>query len=207
MARVLLVGAALVALLAGCDPATDGLSAQSARILVLSRTAGYRHASIEPAIEALRARAREAGVGLDATEDPEVFRPSELARYRAVVFLSTTGDVLAEPEQAALEAYVRGGGGFAGIHSAADTEYDWPWYGELVGAYFESHPPGVHEATLHVIDRTHPATASLPDPWTRSDEWYDFRDVQPGLHALLAIDEHTYKDPADAAPESRPIAW
>ena len=104
--------------------------------------------------------------------------------------------------------FVRGGGGFAGVHSASDTEYDWTWYGQLVGAYFASHPPGVREGRLLVRRADHPATRHLPATWTRFDEWYDFRDVQPGSTTLLDIDETSYKTPAEnPQPSPRPIAW
>lgn len=197
----------LIALPFGCSP-TANEGAQELRILVFSKTAEFRHASIESGVAALTARAQQSGVAVDATEDAGAFRSDNLARYAAVVFLSTTGDVLDAGQQAAMEAFIRAGGGFAGIHSASDTEYDWAWYGELVGAYFESHPPGIHDATLHVAEAGHPATAQLPDPWTREDEWYDLRDVQPGLSVLLEIDESTYKSPAEnPAPDPRPIAW
>ena len=190
-----------------CSP-TANEGAQEPRILVFSKTAGFRHASIEPGRAALTARAGEAGIAVDATEDAGVFTTGTLARYGVVVFLSTTGDVLDSGQQAAMEAWVRGGGGFVGIHSASDTEYDWAWYGELVGAYFQSHPPGIHAATLHVAEAVHPATAALPDPWMREDEWYDLRDLQPGLSVLLEIDESTYKSAAEnPAPSPRPIAW
>lgn len=178
------------------------------RVLLFTKTVGFRHASIEPAVEALRGLAEARGVGADHTEDASVFNHDDLSRYDAVVFLLTTGDVLDDDEQAAFTDFVRRGGGFAGIHSASDTEYDWPWYGELVGGYFDGHPPGVHPATLFVADSNHPATATLPSPWTRTDEWYDIRDLQPGVTVLLDIDETTYKSPAqDPAPEPRPIAW
>lgn len=195
-----------LAALACSSPAVEDDRATS--VLVFSRTVAYRHASIEPGIDALRQMAEEAGVELTATENPDVFSEDELARYDAVVFLSTTGDVLDADQQAAFEAFIRGGGGFVGIHSASDTEYDWPWYGELVGAYFASHPPGVRTATLLVVDLDHPATAALPSPWVRDDEWYDLRDVQSGLSILLEIDETTYKS-TDEGPSStpRPIAW
>lgn len=194
------------AILACSSPAADG--EVDTEVLVFSRTVAYRHASIEPGIEALREMAGEAGIGLTATEDPDVFSDGGLAPYDAVVFLSTSGDVLDEDQQSALEAFVHRGGGFAGIHAAADTEYDWPWYGELVGAYFEWHPPGIYTATLHVAEADHPATAALPDPWVRDDEWYDLRDVQEGLSILLEIDETTYKTADDdPLPTPRPIAW
>ncbi len=204
--RTLVGTAATLGLLLSCS--TNTADAQEPRILVFSKTAAFRHASIEPGVAALTARAAQAGVGLDATEDARVFTPERLARYAAVVFLSTTGDVLDARQQSALESFVRAGGGFVGVHSASDTEYDWAWYGRLVGAYFAGHPPGTYLATLHVADGGHPATRSLPEPWIRVDEWYDLRDVQTGLSVLLEIDEASYKTPAmNPAPGPRPIAW
>lgn len=197
----------------GCNLGSDSpegsaISGTAPRLLVFTKTAGFRHASIEPALAVLQDRALLSGVEIDATASESAFTTDNLREYDAVVFLSTTGDVLGATGEHALEEFVRAGGGFAGIHSAADTEYGWAWYGELVGAYFESHPPDVRTATLHVADALHPSTSVLPNPWVRDDEWYDFRDVQPGLGVLLEIDETTYKTPAenpDATP--RAIAW
>lgn len=196
--------ALLVALACGSSEPTT-VDVDGPAILVFSRTEGYRHASIGPGIEALRSLAAEDGLQVVATENPAEFTPERLDLFKAVVFLSTTGDVLDADQESALEAYIRAGGGFAGIHSASDTEYDWPWYGALVGGYFDGHPP-VQEATLLVAEADHPATDALPSPWERVDEWYDIRDLQPGLTVLLEIDETTYKDEG-AALEPRPIAW
>ena len=102
------------------------------------------------------------GFTVDATEDAAAFTTGNLARYEAVVFLNTTGDVLNAEQQAAFEGYIAAGGGYVGVHSAADTEYDWPWYGSLVGAYFDSHP-AIQPATVRVEDRAHAATAHLGD--------------------------------------------
>ncbi|MDX1673853.1 MAG: ThuA domain-containing protein [Longimicrobiales bacterium] len=199
----------LTVTISGCEPA-PATPGDSTRVLVFSRTEGYRHASIEPGIEAIRAIGEEAGFRVDATEDPSAFDADRLARYGAVVFLSTSGDVLDPAGEQALTGYIRSGGGFVGIHAASDTEYDWAWYGRLVGGYFASHPsdPGVREAVLHVVDADHPSTVGLPDPWVREDEWYDFDARQPGLTVLLDIDESSYKRPdEDPAPVPRPIAW
>jgi cytochrome c len=182
----------------------------SVRVLLFTRTTGFRHDSIEPAVAALRELALSSGGTAEATEDPRVFNATDLARYDVVVFLLTTGDVLNESQQSALMEFVRGGGGFAGVHSATDTEYEWPWYGQLVGAYFATHPadPGVRQGRVLVRATGHPATTGLPTPWVRSDEWYEFRDVQPGSTVLLDIDETSYKTPAEnPAPQPRPIAW
>jgi type 1 glutamine amidotransferase len=200
---------ALAALLAAaCTPVTSG--EPGLNVLLFTRTTGFRHESIEPAVAALQELARSTGGSADATEDPGVFTVAGLAAYDVVVFLMTTGDVLDVAQQTALVDFVRAGGGFAGVHSATDTEYDWPWYGQLVGAYFAGHPtdPSVREGRLTVRTANHPATRGLPATWVRSDEWYDLRDRQAGLTVLLDIDETSYKTSGEnPAPQPRPIAW
>ena len=116
---------------AGCSA---GNAAPGTRILVFSRTTGFRHASIPDGIAAIRTLGAARGFVVEATEDPAQFRDENLKRFNAVVFMSTTGDVLDSTQQAAFQRYIRGGGGYVGVHSATDTEYDWPWYGQLVGA-------------------------------------------------------------------------
>ena len=159
------------------DPAYD--------VLVFSKTAGFRHDSIPAGIQAIRELGAANGFGVTATEDASVFTATELAKYKAVVFLSTTGDVLDATQQAAFESYVNGGGGYLGIHAAADTEYDWPWYGQLVGAWFKSHP-AIQAANFVTEDNTHPATAHLPAVWNRTDELYNYRTNPRGQRARAA---------------------
>lgn len=189
-------------------------------MLVYSRTAGYRHDSIPAGIAALReigaagAGGRTAGgrFAVDATEDPAAFTGGGLAAYRVVIFLNTNGPVLDPAGRIALESFVRAGGGFVGVHSAAATEYDWPFYGGLVGAYFDRHPE-VQPATIRVVDRTHPATAALPETWHRTDEWYDFhtdprataRAGAAGVRVLMTVDESSYTGGGMGA--DHPIAW
>jgi type 1 glutamine amidotransferase len=169
-------------------------------LLVFSKTAGYRHASIPAGVQALREQFR-----LDATADSRAFTVENLARYRAVVFLNTSGTVLDAGQKAAFEAYIRAGGGFAGVHAAADTEYDWPFYGDLVGAYFADHP-AVQPAVVRVEDAGHPATAGLPRDWPRTDEWYNFRtDPRPKVRVLLTLDESSYTGGTMGA--GHPHAW
>lgn len=171
-------------------------------MLVFSKTAGYRHESIPAAVAAVRAMD---GLDVVATEDAAVFSDEGLASFDAVVFLSTTGDVLDDGQQAAFRRYIEHGGGYAGIHAAADTEYDWPWYGRLVGAYFASHPK-VQSAAVTVTDPAHPSTSMLPARWTRTDEWYNYRAPPPGdVRILATLDEDTYEGGA-MAPD-HPIAW
>ncbi|HKQ26186.1 MAG TPA: ThuA domain-containing protein [Burkholderiales bacterium] len=174
-------------------------------VLVFSKTAGYRHDSIPSGIAAIRALGEQNDFGVDASEDAAVFNDESLARYKVVVFLSTSGDVLNPGEQAAFEKFIQRGGGFVGIHSATDTEYDWPWYGDLVGNYFRRHPV-IQSARLKVIDPSHRSTRQLPIEWPRTDEWYDFQhDLDPDITVLIRIDEKTYKGGRMGA--DHPISW
>ncbi len=196
----------LVAMLAPPPPTATAPETALPRVLVFTRTQGFRHQSIPEGIVAVR----ELGDGrwaTDATEDPSAFTPGNLARYRTVVFLSTTGDVLDDTQERAFEAFIRGGGGFAGIHAATDTEYGWPWFGTLVGARFASHPP-VQPAVVRIEDRAHPSTVMLPPEWRRTDEWYAFRDNPRGnVRVLATLDERTYEPGTATMGVDHPIAW
>jgi type 1 glutamine amidotransferase len=175
------------------------------RVLVFSLTKGFRHASIPDGVAAVKALGTKHGFEVEATEDPAMFTDQSLGRFSAVVFMMTTGDVLDSAQQAAFERYIRGGRGFVGVHSASDTEYDWPWFGQLVGAYFMSHPR-VQEARLDVRDRTHLSTRCLPAAWTRRDEWYDFRAAPPAeAKVLITIDEKSYS--GGKMGDFHPMVW
>ncbi|WP_315662501.1 ThuA domain-containing protein [Amycolatopsis sp. PS_44_ISF1] len=179
---------------------------EEAKVLVFSKTAGFRHDSIPDGIQAIRELGAQNHFEVEATEDSAAFTDANLQRFGAVVWLSTTGDVLDADQQAAFERYIAGGGGYVGVHAASDTEYDWPWYGELVGAYFKSHP-SVQPAEVEVEDRTHESTKDLPQTWLRTDEWYNYRDnPRSRVHVLAALDEHSYQ-PGDGAMGDHPIAW
>ncbi|HEY3063361.1 MAG TPA: ThuA domain-containing protein [Chloroflexota bacterium] len=177
------------------------------RVLVFTRTQGFRHDSIPDAVTALTALGNEHAFAVDATEDPAFFSEAILPGYSAVAFVLTTGDVLNDDQQVAFEGYIRAGGGFVGVHSATDTEYDWPWYGGLVGAYFADHPPGTYRATVRVEDATQPATRLLPETWLRTDEWYNFRSnprLASDVHVLATVDESTYPG---GTMGDHPVAW
>ncbi len=162
------------------------------KILVFSKTEGYRHGSIENGILAIQQLGASNNFAVDTTENAALFTDANLQQYRAVVFLSTTGDILDPTQQAAFERFIQAGKGYVGIHAASDTEYDWPWYADLVGAYFAGHPH-VQPASILVADRAHPSTVSLPARWVRSDEWYMFnRNPRGDVHVLATIDEETY---------------
>jgi len=175
-------------------------------VLVFSKTAAYRHESIPDGIRAIEELGKELGWTVSATEDAGVFSDESLARFDAVVFLMTTGDVLDSDQQAAFERFMRSGKGYVGIHSASDTEYDWPFYGSLVGAYFRSHPE-IQQATYRIEDREHPAIRHLPSSWVRTDEHYSFRTNPRGkVQVLLSLDEGSYEAGKDAMGD-HPIVW
>lgn len=175
------------------------------RVLVFSKTSGFRHHS---AIASGKIAIQQLGVahqfGVDTTEDAALFTPANLKKYAAVVFLCTTGDVLNDMQQVAFQQYIQNGGGFVGVHSSADTEYDWPWFGELNGAYFKSHPKQ-QEAVFHVLDTTHLATAHLPKIWKRFDELYNFKWIGTDLKFLITIDEDSYTGGENGA--FHPMSW
>ncbi|MFD5078707.1 ThuA domain-containing protein [Streptomyces sp. NPDC058371] len=173
-------------------------------VLVYTRTTGYRHDSIPDAVAAVRSLGAAHGFGVDASEAPGVFE-APLDAYAAVVFLSTSGEVLTPEGRTRLTAYVESGGGFAGVHAAACTEYDWPYYGELLGARFARHPD--HQPGRAVVeDRAHPATRHLPPVWEFTDEWYDFRSSpRTSVHVLASADESSYTGGGMGA--DHPLVW
>jgi type 1 glutamine amidotransferase len=174
------------------------------KLLVFSKTMGFRHDCIPVGKVAMIKLGEENGFAVDTTEDASAFTPGNLKQYAAILFLCTTGNVLDDAQQAAMEGYIRGGGGFMGIHAATDTEYDWPWYNKLVGAWFLSHPKQ-QEATLLVVDKNNPATKHLPEKWIRKDEWYNFKDINPDTHVLIKIDETSYEGGKNG--DNHPMCW
>jgi cytochrome c len=201
---VLACGAALL-LVPSAAPSSQATQPRF-RVLAFTKTAAFRHDSIPAAVRALQELGTANGFAVDATEDASAFADARLARYDAVIFLLTTGDVLDDAQQNAFERYVRGGGGYAGVHSAADTEYDWPWYGELVGTYFRNHP-AVQRAAIDVLARE-ASTARLPRRWVRTDEWYSFKSSpSTRVRVLARLDESSYDPGASAMGADHPIAW
>jgi glucose/arabinose dehydrogenase/type 1 glutamine amidotransferase len=191
---------------AAAQPDEVGAQHATASVLVFSKTAGFRHDSIPAGIAAIEKLGVDDHFAVESTEDAGAFTDANLARFDAVVWLSTTGDVLNPDQQGAFERYIAAGGGYAGVHAASDTEYDWPFYGDLVGAYFNSHP-NIQQATVNVEDRQHPSTAELPYQWSRTDEWYNYRaNPRQDVHVLAALDEGSYS-PGTGAMGDHPIAW
>jgi glucose/arabinose dehydrogenase/cytochrome c551/c552 len=174
------------------------------RVLVFSKTSGFRHASIPTGKLAIMKLGQENGFDVDTTENASYFTEDSLKKYSAVIFLNSTMDVLDNFQEAEFERYIQAGGGFVGVHSASDTEYDWGWYGRLVGAYFSGHPKN-QQAKLDVVDQTHISTKHLPKQWNRLDEWYNFKNLNKDVKVLIKIDEKSYEGGTNG--DNHPMAW
>jgi len=205
-----LVGSALVAALFGVPasaaaaPAPDSSGVQY-KVLVFTKAAAEKHASTSAGVRAITQLGTEYRFNVDVTDDARKFDATHLKLYRAVVFLNTSGDVLDDAQQAAFEAYFHQGGGFLGIHSAIETEPNWPFLTDLLGTRATG-ASAVTSATIKVADRVHPAGGSLPEYWTRTDQWYNFAaDVRGAAHVLATLDENTYS--GGTMGHDHPVMW
>ena len=183
------------------DTAPQDVVAKKLTVLLFTKTAGFRHDSIADATAALPKAAEAKGWTVTATEDSKTFSADGLKGVDVVAFVHTTGDVLDADQQTAFEAWIKAGGGYVGVHAAADTEYDWKFYGGLVGAYFKDHTAADTDGQVQVLDRVHPSTAGLPARWQRKEEWYAFKTNPRGSVHVLA----TVKD--GAMGHDHPHAW
>jgi cytochrome c len=177
-------------------------SREKKKVLVFSKTTGFRHESIEDGKLALIELGKNNDFEVDTTEDASHFTEDNLKKYRAVIFLSTTQNVLDPIQQTNFKRFIEAGGGFVGIHAAADTEYEWPWYGQLLGAYFKSHPK-IQEATMKKVKPFGPNT--LPDTWTKTDEWYNYKNISDDITVIYNLEESSYQGGENGA--NHPIAW
>ncbi|TAE23122.1 MAG: PKD domain-containing protein [Cytophagales bacterium] len=177
------------------------------RVLVFSKTKGYRHASIPVGQRTLMQMGKENGFSVDTTENSALFNEANLKRYGLVLFLSTTGDVLNDAQQAAFERYIQAGGGYLGIHAATDTEYGWPWYNKLAGGQFMSHPgnPNVQTGEAYSADKASATMFGFPDRWKIKDEFYDFKNFNRDVKVIAKLDESTYKEGKMGA--DHPAMW
>jgi uncharacterized protein len=188
-------------------------AADKARVLVYSGSTGYRHESIPAAVEAVKSMGAKLGYGVDATEDPEVFTEAKLRPYQAIVFVSTSTDPknpasewFVGARRDALQNFLQGGKGIVALHAAGDSHYHWPWYGKMIGGYFERHPKGTPKGVVTVIDAKHPATAKLPTTLERNDEWYYYKDFDPTMRVLVTVDPATIGD-GEADVNPNPVVW
>ncbi len=196
----------------GCS--LPSIAAEKAHVLVYSGSTGFRHDSIPAAVEALKSIGAKAGYVVDATEDPEVFTAEKLKAYKAIVLVSTSTDPK-KPESEwfvgekrdALQGFLKAGKGIVALHAAGDSHYHWPWYGKMIGGYFERHPKGTPKGVQTVIDAKHPATAKLPKTIERNDEWYYYKDFDPTMRVLITIDPATIGDRGEADVNPNALVW
>jgi type 1 glutamine amidotransferase len=183
-------------------------------VALFTKTAGWHHESILEGVTAVRELGKLHDFTVFWSEDPKrIFNDNELKKYKAVIFLSTTGDALNDEQQAAFERYIKAGGGFVGIHAAADTEYDWAWYTKMVGHMFHIHP-AVQSASMKVENANFPGMDRFPKRFLATEEWYEYDAARSKLNYLLSVDEKTYKPYAKWGPKEgkgmgnfHPIAW
>jgi putative heme-binding domain-containing protein len=193
---------ALVSVLAGIQ----GGAPAPPRVLVFSKTAAYRHEAIAAGVTAIRELGTEAGFSVDATEDATLFSPENLARYRALIFLNTSGDVLDDRQKAAFQGFIKSGGGLAAIHQGITTLDKWPWYVALVGGVKFGGHPEVQHATCRTEDREHPATHEMPESWAWTDEWYNFTaNPRARTRVLVTVQENSYH--GGTMGKDHPISW
>ena len=185
------------------------------RVLMITTTDGWHHESIADAVPAIRGLAEKHHFDVVWEENIDlVFTEESLAEFDVIMFVLTTGDILDPDQQALMESFIRAGKGFVGVHSASDTEYDWPGFTQLVGRMFHIHP-AIQTAELSVIDREFPGQERMPDRFWFTDEYYEFgEETVSGLNYLLTIDERTYDPVTDWGEKSgtgmgdfHPLAW
>ncbi len=199
----------LLILFAGPAPAAPPPA--TGTILIYSGTTGYRHDSIPAGVEAISRLAAQRGLRVVASEDPTVFSDAGLKRFRAIVLLSCTTDPkdaasewLVGDRRTALQQFVRNGGGVVAIHAAADSHYNWPWYGRMIGGHFARHPQGTPRGTVTIVTPGDPTMKGLPRTVSRIDEWYYFDDYDPVSNVLVTLDPQSIGE-KDINPN--PMAW
>lgn len=173
-------------------------------VLVFSKTAGYHHKCIARGNVAIMKLCEKNGIHVDTTTNPSFFNKENLSKYDAVIFFNTTGDVLDKEQELAFKQFIQSGNGYVGVHSASDTEYEWEWYGNLVGAYFVSHPK-IQEARFVNKNPDFPGIKTITDNWIRRDEIYNFKIVNKEVNVILTVDESTYEGGING--KNHPMAW
>ena len=172
---------------------------ESPRVLIFTRNhvtngKGYVHDNIAVSVAAVTELCAKNGIQCDTSDDPAVFTADNLAKYKAVVFSNSNNEAFSDPSQSkAFTAYIEGGGGFAGIHSASGSERHNPDFKRILGGTFKWHTPN-QKFRVVVADKSHPATAGLPAEWAWKDEGY-LCDLVPNLHVLLEMDTTSIAKP------------
>lgn len=193
----------------------SGFSQKQFKAFLFTKTAGWHHESINAGVDAIKKLAEDHFFELVWSDHASRwFTDDMMKQFDVLIFLNTTEDVLNENEQAVMQRFIQSGKGFVGIHAASDTEYDWPWYNQLVGRMFRIHP-AIQTAKIKVVDRNFPGMERMPDSYWWTDEWYEFDEEKvTGLHYLLTVDESTYAPQADwgrvagkGMGDFHPISW
>lgn len=196
----------LTIILFGCkqkDNVDPPATQEDKNVLVLTETQGFRHASISNGWSMFSINADQWNIKLTETKNSTMFTDESLKDFDIVVLLSTTGDVFSDDEQVAFQNFVEQGGAVLGIHAAADAEYDWPWYVNMLGAWFDNHP-AIQEATCNAVS-DHISVSGLPQTWVRTDEWYNFKNIATDNNVVVTIDETTYSGGTNGV--DHPISW
>ncbi|MAW96086.1 MULTISPECIES: ThuA domain-containing protein [unclassified Leeuwenhoekiella] len=193
----------LMVLAVSCNSAKKSTYLTTKNVLIFTKTNGFRHASIETGVAALREIAAENHWAVTHSEDSLIFTPERLKDTDLVIFLNTTGDIFGEAQEKAFKKYIEDGGRFFGIHAASDTEYDWPWYGDFIGGYFVSHPK-IQQARINK-KTDHVTVEAFPKTFERTDEWYNFKNLNPDVTVTLTLDESSYEGGKNGV--YHPHAW
>ena len=173
-------------------------------VLLITETKGWVHDSIESGIDLIVDIGDKKNFNVYHSDDSKVITSENLKEFNSIIFLNTTGDILNNYEQKVMENFIKNGKGFVGVHAASDTEYEWQWYGDLVGAYFMNHSD-VFDRKLFTVDNTHIMTEHLNPEWNIVDEWYNFKYISDNINVLLKLDETSYE--GGEHPHNQPITW
>ncbi|RBP51670.1 ThuA domain-containing protein [Arenicella xantha] len=190
-------------------------NAKQFKALLFTKTAGWHHESLLEGVTAVRELADKHHFEVEWHEDSTRINDENLAQFQVIIFLSTTGNILNDEQRASMEKFIQSGKGFVGIHSASDTEYNWDWYGKLIGRRFKIHPL-VQSAEVSIVDREFYGLELFSDTFLWTDEWYDFEpETVPNLNYLLTVDERSYDTHSDwgdnktgnGMGQFHPLAW
>ncbi|WP_438977560.1 ThuA domain-containing protein [Polaribacter sp.] len=176
-------------------------------ILVFTKTNGFRHKSIPSGINYFINLKKVTNWKIDFSENSNDFSKENLSNYNVVVFLNTTGNLFNENQKKAFKKYIANGNGFVGIHAASNTEEQWPWFTNLVGATFKNHPKVQNAKVFIHQESEHPAISHLQKEEVFKDEWYNFKKpVAKHANVLVSVDETSYKG-KKMNTKNHPITW